>query len=127
MLERVCKHQRTIFETKLRVHISSCGNYQSIYHCEPISKAICIECQLRAKPDAEDANFVAATGEIFERAELAKRSEEEREQILDTYCHRCKFYDDKGKVCISCGCSSFTPIDEYVKYVTFSCPLELWG
>lgn len=126
MRERVCKHQRTIFETQMRVHISSCGNYRCIYHCEPVSKAVCLECQLRAEPDEEDEHFLATMGDVYDREELEKRTAEERAEILETYCHRCKFYDAESKFCISCGCSSFTPIDEYIKYKAFNCPLELW-
>ncbi|MHC4807082.1 MAG: hypothetical protein ACYTBX_12605 [Planctomycetota bacterium] len=127
MKERVCKHQRTIFETRMRVHISSCGNYRCIYNCEPVSKAICMACQLRAEPDAEDDHFLVTMGDVYDRAELEQRSEEEQALILDTYCHRCKHYDKGSTFCTACGCSSFTPIDEYVKYVAFTCPLELWG
>jgi hypothetical protein len=84
-------------------------------------------CQLRAEPDAEDDHFLVTMGDVYDRAELEQRSEEEQALILDTYCHRCKHYDKGSTFCTACGCSSFTPIDEYVKYVAFTCPLELWG
>jgi hypothetical protein len=91
-----------------------------------VSKAVCLECQLRAEPDEEDEHFLATMGDVYDREELEKRTAEERAEILETYCHRCKFYDAESKFCISCGCSSFTPIDEYIKYKAFNCPLELW-
>jgi len=127
MKERVCKHQRTIFEIDRKVHISSCGNYKCLHHCAPVSHMICDDCPLREHPDSKDRQYMETLQEdVYAREELPTRTPEERQQILDTYCLKCTHFDKEGKICLVCPCTVASPVDEYAKYQDFHCPLELW-
>jgi hypothetical protein len=126
MKERVCRFQRTVFDIGAKVHISSCGNYKCIHHCSPVSHMICDDCPLREPPDEEDEQWRQTLGDVYDISEIETRTPEERQEILETYCLKCKFLDQESKTCNACGCTSHAPVDEYAKFVDFHCPLELW-
>jgi len=81
---------------------------------------------LKKAPDAKDVQLRDTLEEVYGQAELEKRTPEACQEILLTYCFKCKFLDPVAKICLSCDCLSQAPIDEYVKYSKFHCPLELW-
>lgn len=126
MKERVCRFQRTVFDVGSNVHISSCGNYKCIHHCSPVSHMVCDDCPLRESPDEEDDQWRQTLGDVYDINELETRTPEERQEILETYCLKCKFFDKNGKTCTACGCTGHAPVDEYAKFADFHCPLELW-
>jgi len=126
MKEQVCKYQRTIFETIRKIHFSTCGNHLCVHHCAPVSRMICDNCSLQEVPDTNDCQLQETLGDIYDVTELDTRTPPERQEILEHYCFKCKFLDPESKLCFAHGCPSHVPIDEYVKYSDFQCPLGLW-
>lgn len=124
MKDTVCKYQHTLYDTISKTHVSSCGNYRCIHHCALVSHLICDDCPLRESPEKEVQQTLG--DDIYSIGELEVRTPEERQEILETYCFKCKFFDREGKTCRSCGCVSNAPVDEYAKFADFHCPLELW-
>jgi len=94
--------------------------------CAPVSHAICDDCPLRESPDVEDQQQVETLQDIYDWDELPSRPLEERQKILETYCFKCKHFEQEGKLCNVCSCTAAAPVDEYAKYQSFHCPLELW-
>ena len=126
MKDRVCKHQRTCFETGHKVFLSTCLNRRSDVYCGPISHLTCDTCRDKEEPELEDFRVMETMPEVFEQPELPERTSEEQERILQTYCFKCKHYSVESKLCDSCSCGLHIPIDEFVKFKPHHCFLELW-
>jgi len=57
------------------------------------------------------------------------REDEEVEQLLNTYCKKCDWYDKEKKRCKGCGCkvtTSSLAVFNKLKMATEQCPRGLW-
>lgn len=65
----------------------------------------------------------------WNKAGRPKRTDEEVENILNTHCKNCDWYDPDKKRCRGCGCrvteSSIAAVNK-IRMATEHCPKELW-
>lgn len=65
----------------------------------------------------------------WNKAGRPKRSQQEVDDILETHCKKCDWYDSDQKRCRGCGCrvsESSIAIFNKIKMGTEHCPKELW-
>lgn len=65
----------------------------------------------------------------WSKAGWPSRTKEEIQEILDTHCHSCDWYDANQKRCRGCGCKvteSSIAIFNKLKMATEHCPKGLW-
>lgn len=122
-----CEFQDTMFDTVRGITVSACRHPQSPMLHDGVSELICMACKLRKEPSAKSQQARAAlVASIPEMNKLKTRPLAERTRILETFCLKCRHCDSVSKVCNGCDCSTKTLVDDYAKYATFHCPLELW-
>lgn len=127
MKEKVCKYQDTFYETDRKVFLSRCVSNQCFHRFKPVSHIICDDCPDKVEPDLEDQRLMETLEEdVYSHQELSQRPVEEQRRILDTYCLKCKKLNGEMKTCDFCMCQMHIPIDEFIKFKPFHCPLELW-
>ena len=121
-----CTHQENMVNDSSGVSISACRCPDAANRHSIVSELICTACRLREEPTAEDLQLdrhmqEERGGDILETRPLATRT-----KILADYCLKCRHRDSVDMICNACMCNIKIPVDDYVKYTTHHCPLELW-
>jgi hypothetical protein len=122
----MCRHQDMMLDSESGIKISACRN-QNCPRCHaPVSELICGDCSFQEEPHPDAHQTFKTLGEIFDTTGLETRPPGMRLKILETYCLKCVHCDEDTKICGACDCTGRAPIDEYIRFTKFNCPLELW-
>lgn len=122
----MCGHQDMVLDSESGITVSACRNPECARCHTPVSELICGSCSFQTDPHPDAEKTFRSLSEIFDTSGLEERPLAARLRILNTYCLKCVHCDGDTKICGACNCTGHAPIDEYIRYTKFNCPLELW-
>lgn len=115
-------------------HVSPCKEQEAVKNSE-VFKQETTELE-KEMPDQEVPNYPKLSMQMWlykeallrwQRAGRPKRSDQEVESLLNTFCKKCDWYDNER--CKGCGCavtSGSVAIFNKLRMATEHCPRELW-
>lgn len=121
-----CRHQDMVIDSGSGIAVFACRN-PNCFRCHaPVSELVCEGCDFQMEPHPDATKIYQSISEMFDTTGLTERPPAQRLKILETHCLKCVHCDEESKICGACDCTGRAPIDEYIRYTKFNCPLELW-
>ena len=123
MRERMCKHQETMLETTLNIHVSRCRNREAQNFCGPVHKDLCQGCDGLTE-DPIDGMVDSLADYVY--PEKGGRSPELIDALMEDHCKKCESYSAQSGCCALESPTRWFTIRDVMENETLHCVKGEW-